>query len=610
MKYLVECYNNHKMKYIVRVWGVLVIATLLVAGCATHLYAATGTNNFTITNFNVEMTLGRDGENRSTLKTVEKITAVFPETNQNHGLERIFVREYNNHPTQLNVTSVVDQNGRSLPYHWQGDALRIGDKDIYVHGAQTYVITYTQRDVTRFYADTAKDEFYWDVIGTDWRVPITDARASITLDQSIIGAHSKDAKCYKGVTGDTTTCDITPDTFAQSLPDAATPLTYQASATNLGNGRGMTVALGFTKGTFAEYSMSLWERLVMVWGMLQVAMMGISMALVAWIIIRWNALTTRRKEIGTVVPEYLPPKNASVTTSARVGGYTTSVMTAQLLDLAVRHYIKIYEVKQKSLFAAAEYEIEIVKAIDDLKWEEKELLRDTFGEQSTAIGQRINLKTLKNNMGYLNRTRNNDTDLDKLIKGEYGLKHEDADGKRWLRRVATTILIFAILLLSPVLGFAALTAFIMSFLAIRLTDEGLVLSRYLKGLKMYIGAAEVERLKMLQSPDGAAKTASVASGTDSAQLITLYERVLPYAVLFGQEKEWNKQLGSYYESSGARPDWYVGQSGVFNAAAFSSGISGLSAASNSVSSVSSSSGGSSGGGSSGGGGGGGGGGGW
>ena len=592
------------MKYIGRLLSVLAIIVMIAVGYSTYAHAATDTDNFTITSYRVEMTLGRDSEQRSTLAAKETITAVFPDGDENHGLERAFVRDYNGHPMQLTVTSVTDQHGTALPYHWSDNALRIGDTNTFVHGEQTYVISYTQRDVTRLYADTARDEFYWDVIGTDWRVPITSASMALTLDPFIADARTKDAYCYQGAAGDTSQCTIAIDTNETSKT------VYRATAENIGSGRGMTVALGFTKGTFADYKMSLWEQVTMLWGMIQAASAAIGTALIVWIIVKWNALTTRRKELGTIVPEYLPPKDTSVTTSARIGGYYTAVMTAQLLDMAVRHYIKIYEVKEKTLFAAAEYEIEIIKPIDDLKWEEKEILSDTFGELLTSVGQRINLKTLKNNMAYYRRTLNNDTDLDKLIKGEYNLRHEAADLKKWLQRMAKIMLVAAVLLLSIGFAVVAFVAYIMSLAAIRLTDEGLALTRYLKGLKMYIGVAEQDRIAMLQSPEGAAKVASVASGTDQGQLIKLYERVLPYAVLFGQEKQWNKQLGSYYEASGGRPDWYVGQSDAFSAAAFASGMNGLSTAGSSVSSASSSSGGSSGGGSSGGGGGGGGGGGW
>ena len=110
---------------------------------------------------------------------------------------------------------------------------------------------------------------------------------------------------------------------------------------------------------------------------------------------------------------------------------------------------------------------------------------------------------------------------------------------------------------------------------------------------MYIGVAEAERLNILQSPDGAEKV--VVDVNDGKQLVKLYERVLPYAVLFGQEKNWSKQMGKYYEQVGEAPDWYVGQ-GAFNAVAFSSGLSGLSTAAGHASDYSSTSGGGGGGG--------------
>jgi uncharacterized membrane protein len=114
---------------------------------------------------------------------------------------------------------------------------------------------------------------------------------------------------------------------------------------------------------------------------------------------------------------------------------------------------------------------------------------------------------------------------------------------------------------------------------------------------------------MLQSPEGAEKVGDI-DGSDSGQLVKLYERVLPYAVLFGVEKEWLKQLGAYYDTTNSQPDWYAGNS-AFNAVVFASALGSFSDQSSSYgSSSSSSSGGSDGGGFSGGGGGGGGGGGW
>jgi len=105
----------------------------------------------------------------------------------------------------------------------------------------------------------------------------------------------------------------------------------------------------------------------------------------------------------------------------------------------------------------------------------------------------------------------------------------------------------------------------------------------------------------MQSPHGKL-TEKIDTG-DKKQLIKLYEKLLPYAMLFGVEKAWIKEFAGLYD---AQPDWYSG-SGAFNAGYFAGSLSSFSAASNAGFTAPSSSGG---GGSAGGGGGGGGGGGW
>ncbi|MDM9073750.1 DUF2207 domain-containing protein, partial [Klebsiella pneumoniae] len=84
-------------------------------------------------------------------------------------------------------------------------------------------------------------------------------------------------------------------------------------------------------------------------------------------------------------------------------------------------------------------------------------------------------------------------------------------------------------------------------------------------------------------------------------VLHLYEALLPYAVVFGQEKQWSQQLAARYE--GGSPTWYVGVS-AFDASAFSSGIGSLSASVSATSSGGAGGGGSAGGGGGGGGGGG------
>ena len=63
--------------------------------------------------------------------------------------------------------------------------------------------------------------------------------------------------------------------------------------------------------------------------------------------------------------------------------------------------------------------------------------------------------------------------------------------------------------------------------------------KYLEGLELYINMAEADRLKFLQSVEGA--------DTSNAGIVKLYEKLLPWASLFGAEESWVKELKKYYE---------------------------------------------------------------
>lgn len=551
-------------------------------------------NNFTITNYTVQMELDRDERERSILRTTETITADFQHRSQNRGIERAFIKEYKGHPTSFTLKSVTDERGVTHPHHWSGDTLRIGDSDKYVSGVKTYVITYTQRDTTAHYEDTAKDEFYWNAIGTDWRVPIQDATVELRVAPALRESIHTELQCYSGPRTSTTRCDVEGENGA-----------YVVSVESLNPREGVTVALGFSPGTFAPYEKSWWEWAVIAWITLTVITSVIAVVVIIWLSVRAHRWKYRSAELGTIVPEYLPPKDASVAAAAAVSPTHHSTLAAELTDLAVRRYIQIRETRAKSLFLKAQYDIEILKDTSGLRDEEREVLEDMFGFTPT-VGARLALKTLQNSTAISTRFNDNAKKLRTLMRETYGLKEIDEVKRRRFGLNAKILLVLSLLTLSPLLLIASLVAFVFSKSLWVLSDRGLALRRYVEGLDMYIKVAEAERIKMLQSPEGAEKV-GVSDPSDSSQVVKLYEKVLPYAILLGHEKEWAKRLGIYYEQANTQPEWYSGSS-TFNAVAFSSMVSNFSTTASSTSS--SSSGGSGGGGFSGGGGGGGGGGGW
>ncbi len=580
----------------------IVIGVLLSYFGVVSAHAAS-LNDFEITNYRVAAELKQDEDNRSVLTTKETITADFQHRDRNRGIERALPSTYLDHTLNLKVQSVTDESGESLPYttYSSGDnrVVRIGEEDTFVYGKKTYVITYSQRDVTRFFEQTNKDEFYWNLLGTQWKVPIQQFSATVEIAPNLSERYDQ-SSCYRGVQGATDTCVL----------ERINEESFSVQASNLAAGEGVTVALSFEPGTFAPYQPSVWERLLWVWlGLLVATTIG-AVAMTIRGVWRYSNKYNRKKELGTIVPEYTAPRDASVTVAGEVLDSPRSLVAAQLLDLAVRHYVHIHETKPKSLWSAAEYSLEVVRDIADLREEEQEIVRDMFGG-TPKPGDTLALKELSNNTKFTTSLSDNPKKLKKLIRGEYGLRARRAEETKWFYDAARIVAIIAAITLSPTLLLSALLLWALGHELWSLTDRGLALRRYLKGLKLYIGIAEQERLKMLQSPEGTEKVGPV-SGEDTQALIKLYEKVLPYAVLFGQEKEWGKALGRYYEAAHTSPDWYGGGSHTaFNAVVFASALSSFNvAASSYASTASSSSGGSSGGGFSGGGGGGGGGGGW
>lgn len=124
---------------------------------ATPIASAQNTQNFTIRSFEADYYLSKTDKNVSTMKVIEKITAEFPNYNQNHGILRAIPKEYKDQTVSIDVASVTDEVGTPYEFTDYSDSgnlvLRIGDADRYVQGLNTYVITYNLENVISFYKD-------------------------------------------------------------------------------------------------------------------------------------------------------------------------------------------------------------------------------------------------------------------------------------------------------------------------------------------------------------------------------------------------------------------------------------------------------------------------
>jgi len=128
-------------------------------------------------------------------------------------------------------------------------SIRIGDENIgNVSGVQEYIVTYTiegtlnatmasELDSSVAPADDKElfDEFYWNVIGRDWTIPIDNVTIIVKGD---VGA--TDLRCYSGAVGSTASCT------SADLVDGVATVTHD----HVGEYTGMSVAVAFPPGSF------------------------------------------------------------------------------------------------------------------------------------------------------------------------------------------------------------------------------------------------------------------------------------------------------------------------------------------------------------------------
>ncbi|GGF30204.1 DUF2207 domain-containing protein [Subtercola lobariae] len=577
----------------------------------------TGVNDFTFTSFSGDYTLGRDASGHSTLTTVETLDAQFPSIDQNHGIQRAIPTKYDGHPTDVNIVSITDGNGNARSYstQTQDDLLLVTiAADDYVHGSQAYVLTYTQTNVTQYFSNTNDDEFYWDTNGTAWKQPFASATATVHVPADLAGNLNGKTACYWGVAGATDTCDITSSATASATTGAA-DTTFTTSPQQLAAGENVTVSIGFQPGTFTPRDNSFFASPAAI-AELIFAILAVLVAVGA-IILRSTYLKDGKGR-PTIIAEYTVPPGVNLLVASVIYKQDKRAPAASFVSLAVRRNIQIVE-QEKSGWGGKTYWLRLT-SLDGLDPTELELVKLLFGD-SLQLGAWMQIQkqdtTLAKGIYALMQSTRKQVVTDGLVRGGTTL---------FSALFALAVIVFGGLaflagslaigddyggalpfILIGVCVVAAITVFVAGFKK-PLTATGAELRDYIKGLELYIRLAEKDRFAMLQSPEGALKTQ--VNAPDWGQVVKIYEKLLPYAVLLNLETEWSQVLGTYYEQLGSQPEWYGGNVGAFNAALFVGTISSLSSVVDSslaASTSSSSSGGSGGGGFSGGGGGGGGG---
>lgn len=552
------------------------------------------------------------------LEVTEQISASFVLDHINHGIERAIPKYYNG-KTIFDGKAEIAMDGVKVPYSTRQDngniVFRIGDAGQYVFGRHEYQIKYHLKNILKAGEGNQKDQQFLivNVNGSQWQQQFGEVSGRVILDRSVENEFKGVAKCFSGAYGSDTQCE---KSYLNQKNGE-----YTFSEKNVLGYQSVTFLMNFNN-KFAQptpNSLDVITVIVAIICMIIALIIAISAIIVCY---KKNAIRKRNslsKEAKTVVPQYLPPRIEDLDI-LDAGNLVKSnkKITAAMLFFAVNGNILIEEEEKKNLFGKHKaYKIKLLN-YKGLNSDMRELLECFFID-----GEEVNLsKTMSSSIASSISSR---IINDGFKDTDYYDQSEPAFNKR-MRIVAYVIdaLIFASFFFSdstfsalstvskwhPYIFLSTLIAGVFSTLIIVVVSikipsrKGYEMKNYLMGLKLYISVAESERLKYLQSLEKSERFKDEFGGSR----VKLYEKLLPWAALFGLEKSWAKVLEVEFANDNYQPSWYSGVN-AFNAAVFADTLNSFSSAVNSYSAPSS--GGSGGGGGfSGGGAGGGGGGGW
>lgn len=513
-----------------------------------------------INRFDVSIFLDPD----STFFVTETIEVDFGNL-QKHGIFRTIPVDYGRTETvagtpvstrysiRLRVLSVKNEREEAYPYtvsHQGRDLfLRIGDPNRTVTGHVVYVITYrVQRAINRF---ESHDELYWNVTGTEWDWPIHEASVQVQLPAGVVPDQVRH-RTFTGRMGSRTTAS------AERFEGRS----YHAEVHDLGPSEGLTIVLGLPKGALIPPSAAreLWWKLSDNLGYFLAALLPIlSLVVLSYLYLKTGRDPGRNLPI---VVQYEPPPKLS---PAEVGTLLdetidTADIVSTVLDLAVRGFLKIEEVKTtRFLFLTdRDYCFHKLTPADGHLSRHESLFYDALFDSSGDVF----LSSLKNKFyTSIPRIRKAITD-EMLVKRLFPRDPERVRqtfrgigcavvaipvvlGISLIQTNAVRFLIppnpFSFVLFLLVCLVATLALFrIFSRAMPSKTPEGARLARYCLGFKEFIERVEKDRIARMAKDDP-----------------TLFERVLPYAVVLGVADEWAERFEGLLTQP---PSWYASPS--------------------------------------------------
>jgi len=522
--------------------GYLLFVFVLFSCFATNALAQ---STDVISEFKSNITL----EQNTDIKVEEEITYFF--SYPGHGIYRDIPTKYSVQLTlarpiaiKLDELYYYKKDEPSIKYSAYEKSLengytrfKIGEADTSIEGEYVYVIKYTMKNAVNYFDD--HDELYINIAGNYWNVPIQKLSTSIKVPGKIINKI-----CYTGVSGSKeSNC-----TF-KDISETETSITL---ADTLDIGEDLTVAISMPKGTLKDVrGAQTVAFLLSNIGLL----LPIPTLIVGLMLIKKNGKGRKL----TTIPHYEPPKNMFPMLAGAI--YTKALtpkhITAQIVQMAIDGYIKIRQEGKRSYVLEKD---QIEKNIPE------DTVRALYADLFKGKNE-VNINDIPSDFYTTVNSLKKSIDT-KLYEEKYFSRESK---KLWNKFLLIGFFgIFVTFMVATPLASIAATGWtigiaISSIILIILTSRielrntlGNKVFAELEGLRMYIDTAEKHRIEFHNDPE---------------KYLGVFEKLLPYAIIFGLEKKWAKEFEDLYKEP---PSWYAGDISTFNTLILANSISSVS----------------------------------
>lgn len=475
------------------------------------------------------------------LVVTERITAVFDV--YKHGIIRVLPVRYNvgmhQYALRFRLLGVTDEHGNNYEKQLknQGNAkrLRIGNPNRFLKGTHVYVIRYRVDRAVLWEDDRAI--LRWNAVGHQWDIRQNEVSVTVHLPVPMTNEQIH----YDGWTGNS---GATTQNY-QAKRNSDGSILYEVDSLN--PHAGMTISVSMPAQSINRPG--VWKRIS--WWAFDNFVYFIFPGTLLGCLWVWHRRGRDLPGRGSIAVHYEPPADFTPTEVGTLLDERVDLrdISATLISFAMRGMMSIESQPGRHSYSDNEIIFRKIQRPDDLKRHEAILFDTIFGSVDKAL-----LSGLKEYF-YAILPQVRGSVYSELTNGEYFDGNPDRLRSRFLGRgiawvffafVAASLVQYLMLgqvFALPILISGSLSLAVVIFtsrIIPRKTSKGRRAWEHIRGLEEYIRRADARQIA-------------------SAEKVDIFERLLPYAMIFGLSEKWADAFEGIYSEP---PTWYQGKNGT------------------------------------------------